>query len=120
MIDKLPGLLTKEAILLAMAPAVALAAGYFFELGYANYYGFPQELIRVDLQTTIIAFSMSVFFLGCWHFYFDKAFSILRRSKSAAATLFRSLLISFRMGARINRCTFIFHHGHNHSNMEIV
>lgn len=55
--------LKAEAFLLSAIPMVAIAASFFFEIGYLGFYGVPPNVIEVDLYTVIISCVCLVFLL---------------------------------------------------------
>ncbi|WAJ35873.1 hypothetical protein OU800_14710 [Pseudomonas sp. GOM7] len=55
--------LKAEAFLLSAIPMVAIAASFFFEIGYLGFYGVPPNVIEVDLYTVIISCMCLVFLL---------------------------------------------------------
>src|SRR5207244_11413753 len=50
-----------DSVLLAVIPAMAYVLAFAFEYGYYFAYGFPQELISIDLNRVFVA---GVIFLG--------------------------------------------------------
>ena len=53
-------LLKKEAILLAILTSFSYSAAYLFELGYANYFDYPSELISINI-TSLLKMGAAVF-----------------------------------------------------------
>ena len=47
--------------LVAVSPALGYAIAWFHEWGYAQYFGYPTDLIHVDLRTLLSFWSVTVF-----------------------------------------------------------
>src|SRR5438309_1067386 len=45
-----PAIKSRERLWLALAPALIYTFAYTFEVGYANRFGIPHDLIRLDLE----------------------------------------------------------------------
>jgi len=84
-----------EGILLFCIPIIAYIYAYLFELGYANYFNIPSELINIDILPNTPILAGILFMVFILLFMLSNLFYGIMKSKSAVVRIIYNNLVLF-------------------------
>lgn len=71
--------ITKREIFLATTPILSFIGAYIFETGYADAFGYPHELIEIDLRATVISLILGISILTPAYLFYALFFTFALR-----------------------------------------
>lgn len=71
--------ITKREIFLAATPILSFIGAYIFETGYADAFGYPYELIEIDLRATVISLILGISILAPAYLFYALVFTFALR-----------------------------------------
>ncbi|OLU15310.1 hypothetical protein BVH01_15945 [Pseudomonas sp. PA1(2017)] len=83
-----------DSFLLASIPIISFIGAYIFELGYANEFGYPHELIELDLKLIIISLFCSFILLVPAYAYYYTFLALFIRAEKEFRFIGASLTFS--------------------------